>query len=32
MDDFYKYVVYLESQYCCGGLLANDIILVAPTK
>ena len=32
MDDFYKYVVYLESQYCCGGLFADDIVLDAPSK
>ena len=27
-----KYGVYLESQYCCGGLFADDIVLVAPSK
>jgi len=25
-------VVYLDSQYCCGGLFADDIVLVAPSK
>ena len=24
--------VYLESQYCCGGFFADDIVLVAPSK
>jgi len=24
--------VYLESQYCCGGLFADDTVLVAPSK
>ena len=25
-------VVYLDSQYCCSGLFADDIVLVAPSK
>ena len=27
-----KYGVYLDSQYCCGGLFVDDIVLVAPSK
>ncbi|KAG4090952.1 ribosomal protein S26e-domain-containing protein [Neocallimastix lanati (nom. inval.)] len=27
-----KYGVYLDSYYCCGGLFADDIVLVAPSK
>jgi len=26
------YGVYLESQYCCGELFVDDIVLVAPSK
>jgi len=27
-----KYSVNLDSQYCCGGLFGDDIVLVAPSK
>lgn len=32
LDNCDKYGVNLESQYCCGGLFADDIVLVAPSK
>jgi len=32
LDNCDKYAVYLDSQYCCGGLFADDIVLVAPSK
>ena len=32
LDNCDKYDVYLDSQYCCGGLFADDIVLVAPFK
>ena len=32
LDNCDKYGVYLDSQYCCGGLFADDIVLVAPSK
>jgi len=32
LDDCDKYGVYLEFQYYCGGLFADDIVLVAPSK
>ena len=32
LDNCGKYGVYLDSQYCCGGLFADDIVLVAPSK
>ena len=32
LHDYEKYDVYLKSQYCCGGLFADDIVLVAPSK
>jgi len=27
LNNWDKYGVYLDSQYCCGGLFADDIIL-----
>ena len=32
LDNCDKFGVYLESQYCYGGLFADDIVLVAPSK
>jgi len=32
LDNCDKYNVNLDSQYCCGGLFAYDIVLVAPSK
>ena len=32
LDNCDKYGAYLDSQYCCGGLFADDIVLVAPSK
>ena len=32
LDNRDKYGVYLDSQYYCGGLFADDIVLVAPSK
>ena len=32
LDNCDKYGVYLESQYCCGELFVDDIVLVAPSK
>jgi len=32
LDNCDKYDIYLESQYCCGGLYADDIVLNAPSK
>jgi len=32
LDNCDKYGVNLDSQYCCGGLFADDIVLVGPSK
>ena len=32
LDNCDKYGINLDSQYCCGGLFADDIVLVAPSK
>jgi len=32
LDNCDKYVVYLDSQYYCGGLFEDNIVLVAPSK
>ena len=32
LDNCDKFGVYLESQYCYGGLFADDIVLVALSK
>ena len=32
LDNCDKFGVYLESQYCYGGLFADDIVLFAPSK
>jgi len=32
LDNWDKNGVYLESQYCCGGLFADNIVLVASSK
>jgi len=32
LDNCDKYGIKLDPQYCCGGLFADDIVLVAPSK
>jgi len=32
LDNCDKYGIYLETQYYCGRLFADDIVLVAPSK
>ena len=31
LDNYDKYGVYLDSQYCCGGLFADDVVLIDPS-